>query len=79
MRCATCDSGVRVDVRRAKMSERNDHAAVVLGVPMQECPVCGERFLSDEVAEALLRIMDELLRRPEEVASIHWDDAISAA
>ena len=79
MRCSSCNSGIRVDVRRAKLTERDGHAAVVLGVPMQECPMCGTRYLTDEVAERLMVISDDLLRRPEQVSSVHWDDAFSAA
>lgn len=79
MRCASCDHGVRVDVRRAKLTERDGHAAVVLGVPMQECPECGTRYLTDDVAEKLMTIMDKLLEQPDELSSIRWDDAFTAA
>lgn len=78
MNCRSCDAGVRVPVRRAKLGERDGHAAVVLGVPMEECPVCGERYLEASVAARLHAIMDELLRRPEELASARWDGAPAA-
>src|SRR5918998_1224621 len=51
MRCERCDQGERVAVLRAKMAERSGRVAVVLGVPMEECPACAERYLAWEVAD----------------------------
>ena len=43
MRCQRCDQGDRRPVRRANLAERDGIVALVLDVPMQECPACGER------------------------------------
>jgi len=45
-------------VRRAKTAERDGKVAVVLEVPIEECPSCGDRWMSWEVS----RRLDELLR-----------------
>jgi YgiT-type zinc finger domain-containing protein len=47
--CTRCAQGERVLVRRAKIAERTGRVAVVLGIPMEECPSCGERYLDWEV------------------------------
>ena len=53
MRCEHCDQADRQPVRRAKLAERDHKVAVVLEVPMEECPACGERWLRWDVAGRL--------------------------
>lgn len=73
MRCERCDQGERVAVVRAKMAERSGRVAVVLGVPMEECPACTERYMSWEVAAKLDEMLDEMLAGDVEVATRHFD------
>jgi YgiT-type zinc finger domain-containing protein len=73
MRCERCDQGERVAVLRAKMAERSGRVAVVLGVPMEECPACAERYLSWEVAEKLDAILDAMLSSDVEIATRHFE------
>ena len=42
MRCERCDQADRRPVKRARLAERDGRVAVVLEVPMQESPACGE-------------------------------------
>jgi len=49
-------------VSRAKLSEREGRIAVVLDVPMRECPACGERCMAWPVARALDTTLSALLR-----------------
>lgn len=79
MRCERCDQGDRVPVRRAKVSERDGRVAVVLDVPMQECPACGDRWLDWEVARRLDDLLDEMLAHDVEVSTRHYDEAETAA
>ena len=79
MRCERCDQGDRFPVRRAKVAEKDGHVAVVLGVPMEECPACGERWLDWDVARRLDEVLTELLAAGAEVATRHFDDAHEAA
>jgi len=72
MRCERCDQGERVPVLRAKMAERSGRVAVVLGVPMEECPACAERFLTWEVATRLDALLDDMLAGDVEVATRHF-------
>jgi len=71
MRCPHCDQADRVAVRRAKLAERDGRVAIVTGVPMEECPACGERWLSFEVAETLDAILRRLIASGAETATAH--------
>jgi YgiT-type zinc finger domain-containing protein len=73
MRCERCDQGDRVAVLRAKMAERSGRVAVVLRVPMEECPACAERYLSWEVAEKLDALLDAMLSSDVEIATRHFE------
>lgn len=78
MRCIKCDQAERAPVRRAKMVERDGHVAVVTDVPMEECPACGERWMTIEVAGQLDVLLRKLIESGAETATGHWD-ALSAA
>lgn len=73
MRCQSCDQAERVAVTRAKMAERSGRVAVVTGVPMEECPACGERWIALEVAQALDVVLRRLIDSGAETATAHWD------
>lgn len=79
MRCERCDQADRLPVRRAKVAEKQGRVAVVLGVPMEECPACGERWLDWDVARRLDDLLTELLAAGAEVATRHFDDTSEAA
>lgn len=79
MRCEHCDQADRRPVHRAKLSERDGRVAVVLGVPMEECPACGERWLDWDVARRLDSLLTELLAGGAEVATRHFADTSEAA
>lgn len=73
MRCEQCDQGDRVPVRRAKLAERAGRVAVVLGVPMEECPACGDRWLDFDVARRLDEILTGMLASDAEIVTRHFD------
>lgn len=73
MRCERCDQGDRQPVRRAKLAERDGKVAVVLDVPMQECPACAERWLEWDVAKRLDELLNTMLAGDVEVATRHYD------
>lgn len=79
MRCETCDQADRVAVHRAKMVERDGRVAVVTGVPMEECPARGERWMSLDIAETLDEILRRLIASGAETATAHWDDLAPSA
>jgi len=72
MRCERCDQGERRPVRRAKLAERDGKVAVVLDVPMLECPTCAERWLDWEVARRLDELLNAMLAGDVEVATRHY-------
>ena len=79
MRCERCDQGDRVEVRRAKTAEQDGRVAVVLEVPMEECPACGDRWLRWEVAARLDELLTEMLGTGEDLTTRRFDEAVSAA
>lgn len=74
MVCERCNQGDRIAVRRAKVAEEDGKVAVVLGVPMEECPACGDRWLAWEVARRLDELLSEMLAGELEVATRHYAD-----
>jgi len=78
MRCQRCDESVRVPVRRAKTAERDGKVAVVLGVPMEECPACGDRCLAWDIAQRLDEMLTAMLAEDLEVATRHFDERSAA-
>lgn len=79
MRCERCDQADRHPVRRAKLAERDHHVAVVLDVPMEECPSCGDHWLRWEIAARLDALFREMLTSDIEFATRHFDDDLTAA
>jgi YgiT-type zinc finger domain-containing protein len=73
MRCERCDQADRLTVRRAKLAERDGRVAVVLDVPMQECPACGERWIDWDVARRLDDLLNSMLSGDVEIATRHFD------
>lgn len=78
MRCDNRDNGERVPATRSRIAERDGRTAVVLGVPVEECPACGEVWLTMGVAKRLDVLFDQLLASGAELAQAHWD-ALRAA
>jgi YgiT-type zinc finger domain-containing protein len=72
MRCERCDQGERQPIERAKLAERDGKVAVVLDVPMQECPACGDRWLTWDVARRLDELLTAMLASDVEVATRHF-------
>lgn len=79
MRCEVCDQADRQPVRRAKLAERGHRVAVVLDVPMEECPGCGARWLRWDVAGRLDELFTEMLGSDVEVSTRHFDADLTAA
>jgi YgiT-type zinc finger domain-containing protein len=75
MRCERCDQADRRPVKRAKLAERDGRVAVVLEVPMQECPACGERWLDWEVTRRLDVMLNAMLTGDVEVATKHYEES----
>lgn len=76
MRCTTCDQAERLPVRRAKMVERDGRVAVIHAVPIEECPSCGTKWLTADVAETLDSLFRRLLSSGAETATGHWNDLV---
>jgi YgiT-type zinc finger domain-containing protein len=52
-RCEHCDQGERRPEQRARVAERDGRIALVLNVPIEVCPSCGQVWLSMPVAKQL--------------------------
>ena len=57
------------------MTEREGKVALVLEVPMEECPSCGDRWLAWETAGRLDDMFTSMLASDVEVATRHFDSA----
>lgn len=78
MRCERCDNGERHPARRARLAEKDGRTAVVLDVPVEICPACGEVWLSMDVAKRLDGVFDQLLASGAEMSQAHWDQPVAA-
>jgi len=79
MACERCNQGERLPVKRAKLAERDGKVAVVLDVPMEECPACGDRWLAWDVARRLDELLRTMLASDIEVATRHFGEADAPA
>lgn len=78
MRCEHCNNGERHPARRARLAEKDGRTAVVLDVPVEECPSCGQVWLTMEVAVRLDALFNQLLASGAESSQMHWDQADAA-
>ncbi|MGQ0773418.1 MAG: YgiT-type zinc finger protein [Pseudonocardiales bacterium] len=78
MRCEDCENGERRPERRARLAERDGRTALVLGVPVEVCPSCGQVWLTIEVAKHLDVLFDRLLASGAESAQVHWEEPRAA-
>ena len=77
-RCGRCDQGVRQPERRARLAERDGRTALVLYVPVEVCPACGQVWLTMPVAKRLDELFDQLLASGAESAQLHWEGVAAA-
>ncbi|WP_114591437.1 YgiT-type zinc finger protein [Euzebya pacifica] len=77
-RCGRCDQGVRQPERRARLAERDGRTALVLDVPVEVCPACGQVWLTMPVAKRLDELFDQLLASGAESAQLHWAGSAAA-
>ena len=61
MRCHACDIGIRRPTKRVRVAEKNGSTVVVLGVPVEECPSCGQVWLTMPTAIRLDELFERLL------------------
>jgi YgiT-type zinc finger domain-containing protein len=61
MLCAVCGNGERRPTRHPYVEERGHRVAVVTGVPVEECPACGEIWLAEPVALRLDALLTQML------------------
>ncbi|MBT8194622.1 MAG: YgiT-type zinc finger protein [Acidimicrobiia bacterium] len=66
-------------MRRTKTAERDGKVAVVFEVPMEECPSCGDRWMSWETSRRLDEILRSILDSDAELATRRFDSTDSAA
>lgn len=77
-RCERCDQGERRLEHRARLAERDGRTALVLGVPVEVCPACGQVWLRMQVARPLDRAFTRMLDSGAESAQMHWAVAEAA-
>jgi YgiT-type zinc finger domain-containing protein len=75
MRCDTCDNGERLPGRKARLAEKDGRTAVVVDVPVEVCPACGEVWLDMGTAKQLDELFTRMLASGAETFHMHWPDA----
>ena len=60
MICLVCRQAETVDGFTSATFERDETRLVVKQIPARVCPSCGEAYVDEDVAVALLRQLDEL-------------------
>ena len=60
MICLLCRQAETVDGFTSAAFERDETRLVVRQIPARVCPSCGEAYMDEDVAVALLRELDEL-------------------
>ena len=60
MICLVCRQAETVDGFTSATFERDETRLVVKQIPARVCPSCGEAYVDEDVAVALLRELDEL-------------------
>jgi YgiT-type zinc finger domain-containing protein len=78
MRCDMCDNGDRRPGRRPYVQQRGERVAVVTDVPIEECPACGEVWLTEDVALRLDVLLTDMLTT-DVVAIRPYDQAAPTA
>lgn len=78
MRCENCENGERCPAIRARLAEREGRTALVLGVPVEICPACGQVWLTMDVAKRLDTLFNRLLSSGAESAQVHWEAPLAA-
>lgn len=77
-RCERCDQAERRPERRARLAERHCRTALILDVPVEVCPACGQVWLTMSVAKRLDELFSKLLASGAESAQMHWDSPLAA-
>ena len=72
MVCERCSQGEWVSAHRAKTAERDGKVAVVLEVPMKECPFCGDRWMTWETSRRLDVLLRSMLNSDAELVTRHF-------
>jgi YgiT-type zinc finger domain-containing protein len=76
-RCERCDQGDRRPERRARLAEHDGRTALVLDLPVEVCPACGQVWLSMPVAKRLDELFTLLLASGAESAQMHWPSTVA--
>lgn len=71
LRCERCDQGERRPEHRARLAERDGRTALVLDVPVEVCPACGQVWLTTPVAKRLDELFSKLLSSDAQGTEMH--------
>jgi len=72
MNCVICRNGTTSDGLATVTLQRGSSTIIIKSVPAQICDNCGEYYLSDEVAESVLRIAEKATDNNPEVEILQY-------
>lgn len=73
--CMFCKNEKTIDTTTTFLQCVGKCVVVVKNVPCSECTQCGEKFYSDEVADNLENIINNVRSQPQELAMIDYAHA----
>jgi YgiT-type zinc finger domain-containing protein len=72
MRCILCKQGNTKSGMVTVTLQRGDTTVIIKGVPAQVCENCGEYYLNDEIAERVLSMAGEAVKKNVEVEILRF-------
>ncbi|MDZ7720011.1 MAG: type II toxin-antitoxin system MqsA family antitoxin [Balneolaceae bacterium] len=72
MNCVICKNGTTSEGLVTVTLQRGSSIIIIKSVPAQVCDNCGEYYLSDEVAESVLRIAEKATENNPEVEILQY-------
>lgn len=67
MICLHCKTGIPKLGKTNVMLERDEHFVIIKNVPADVCPNCGEYYLSEQIADSVLKQTDIAFQKNEEL------------
>jgi YgiT-type zinc finger domain-containing protein len=67
MKCVICKTGETYPSRTTVPLNRGEATIVIKNVPADVCDNCGEYYLSEEMADRVLNLAEEAIRKGAEI------------
>jgi YgiT-type zinc finger domain-containing protein len=72
MKCVICKNGLTVNGKVTVSIQRGISTIIIKNVPAEICDNCGEYYLSEAVADSVLRIAEKAIENNPEVEILQY-------